>query len=52
MPGPRTWKQAAERTTDPAERQRLKGRARRLKEKSERAGGTGKPNDPTVSSRR
>jgi hypothetical protein len=42
--------QAAERATDPAERQRLKDRARQLKE---HAGGTGKPGiDPTVSSRR
>ncbi|WP_443049084.1 DUF6381 family protein [Streptomyces sp. NBC_00316] len=35
--------QAAERATDPAERQRLKDQARRLKEQSEHAGGTGKP---------
>jgi hypothetical protein len=45
--------QAAERATDPAERQRLKDQARQLKEKSAHAGGTGKPGiDPTVSSRR
>ncbi|MGW6480530.1 DUF6381 family protein [Streptomyces sp. NPDC055059] len=35
--------QAAERTTDPAERQRLKDKARHLKEQSEQAGSTGKP---------
>ncbi|MFE4255554.1 DUF6381 family protein [Streptomyces sp. NPDC056910] len=44
--------QAAERATDPQERQRLKDKARQLKEQSEHAGGTGKPGiDPTVSSR-
>ncbi|MFE4723993.1 DUF6381 family protein, partial [Streptomyces sp. NPDC056728] len=35
--------QAAERATDPQERQRLKDKARHLKEQSEQAGGTGKP---------
>ncbi|MFE2739014.1 DUF6381 family protein [Streptomyces sp. NPDC059349] len=35
--------QAAERATDPQERQRLKDKARELKEQSEHAGGTGKP---------
>ncbi|MFB7708936.1 DUF6381 family protein [Streptomyces sp. NPDC056121] len=45
--------QAAERATDPQERQRLKDQARRLKEQSEHAGGTGKRDtDPTVSSHR
>ncbi|WP_432182468.1 DUF6381 family protein [Streptomyces sp. NBC_00063] len=45
--------QAAERATDPQERQRLKDQARRLKEQSGHAGGTHKPDtDPTVSSRR
>ncbi|MEK0100300.1 DUF6381 family protein [Streptomyces sp. A475] len=34
--------QAAERATDPQERQRLKDKARELKEQSEIAGGTGK----------
>ncbi|MFD7778854.1 DUF6381 family protein [Streptomyces sp. NPDC059753] len=34
--------QAAERATDPQERQRLKDKARQLKEQSEHAGGTGK----------
>ncbi|MFF1594079.1 DUF6381 family protein [Streptomyces sp. NPDC058286] len=39
--------QAAERATDPQERQRLKDKARQLKEQSEHAGGTGKPDiDP------
>ncbi|MFB8000521.1 DUF6381 family protein [Streptomyces sp. NPDC056002] len=39
--------QAAERAMDPQERQRLKGKARQLKEQSEHAGGTGKPDiDP------
>ncbi|MGX1676389.1 DUF6381 family protein [Streptomyces sp. NPDC055400] len=39
--------QAAERATDPQERQRLKDEARQLKEQSEHAGGTGKPDiDP------
>ncbi|WP_405778976.1 DUF6381 family protein [Streptomyces sp. NBC_01378] len=39
--------QAAERATDPQERQQLKGKARQLKEQSEHAGGTGKPDiDP------
>ncbi|MET7845131.1 DUF6381 family protein, partial [Streptomyces sp. NPDC005356] len=43
----------AERATDPAERQRLKDQARRLKEQSEHAGGTRTPDtDPTVSSHR
>ncbi|MFD5121218.1 DUF6381 family protein [Streptomyces sp. NPDC058385] len=38
---------AAERATDPQERQRLKDKARQLKEQSEHAGGTGKPDiDP------
>ncbi|MFF1738033.1 DUF6381 family protein [Streptomyces sp. NPDC058247] len=42
--------QAAERATDPQERQRLKDKARQLKEQSEHAGGgTGKPDiDPTM----
>ncbi|MFF2502541.1 DUF6381 family protein [Streptomyces sp. NPDC058067] len=41
--------QAAERATDPQERQRLKDKARQLKEQSEQAGGTGKPDiDPMV----
>ncbi|MFF1401361.1 DUF6381 family protein [Streptomyces sp. NPDC058287] len=45
--------QAAERATDPQERQRLKDQARRLREQSEHAGGTRMPDsDPTVSSRR
>ncbi|MET8212017.1 DUF6381 family protein [Streptomyces sp. NPDC005373] len=45
--------QAAERATDPAERQRLKDQARQLKEQSEHAGGTRTPDtDPTVSSHR
>ncbi|MFD7205767.1 DUF6381 family protein [Streptomyces sp. NPDC059893] len=35
--------QAAERATDPQERQRLKDKARHLKEQSEQASGTGKP---------
>ncbi|MER7198973.1 small hydrophilic protein [Streptomyces sp. CB01635] len=35
--------QAAERATDPQERQRLKDKARHLKEQSEQIGGTGKP---------
>ncbi|MFF7747196.1 DUF6381 family protein, partial [Streptomyces sp. NPDC007960] len=44
--------QAAERATDPQERQRLKDKARQLKEQSEHAGGTGTRDiDPTVSSR-
>jgi hypothetical protein len=44
--------QAAERATDPQERQRLKDKARQLKEQSEHAGGAGRPGvDPTVSSR-
>ncbi|MGW6405094.1 DUF6381 family protein [Streptomyces sp. NPDC055134] len=39
--------QAAERATDPQERQRLKDKARQLKEQSEHAGGTDKRNiDP------
>ncbi|MFB8267580.1 DUF6381 family protein [Streptomyces sp. NPDC055955] len=39
--------QAAERAMDPQERQRLKDKARELKEQSEHAGGTGKPDiDP------
>ncbi|MFF1594284.1 DUF6381 family protein [Streptomyces sp. NPDC058286] len=39
--------QAAERATDPQERQRLKDKARQLKEQSEHAGSTGKGNiDP------
>ncbi|MGW6144455.1 DUF6381 family protein [Streptomyces sp. NPDC055140] len=41
--------QAAERATDPQERQRLKDKARQLKEQSEHAGGTGKPGiDPKL----
>ncbi|MFD4653216.1 DUF6381 family protein [Streptomyces sp. NPDC055817] len=45
--------QAAERATDPQERQRLKDKARQLKEQSEHAGGTRTPDtDPTVSSHR
>ncbi|WP_405475871.1 DUF6381 family protein [Streptomyces sp. NBC_00009] len=41
--------QAAERATDPQERQRLKDKARQFKEQSEHAGGTGKPDiDPTM----
>ncbi|GAA1257748.1 DUF6381 family protein [Streptomyces aureus] len=45
--------QAAERATDPQERQRLKDQAHRLKEQSEHAGGTRKRDtDPTVSSHR
>jgi hypothetical protein len=45
--------QAAERATDPQERQRLKDQARQLKERSEHAGGTRTPDaDPTVSSHR
>ncbi|MGW6483046.1 DUF6381 family protein [Streptomyces sp. NPDC055059] len=41
--------QAAERATDPAERQQLKDKARQLKEQSEHAGGTGKQDvDPDV----
>ncbi|MEK0099391.1 DUF6381 family protein [Streptomyces sp. NPDC056002] len=48
----RDLEQAAERATDPQERQRLKDKARQLKEQSEHAGGTGKQGiDPTVSSR-
>ncbi|MGW6144786.1 DUF6381 family protein [Streptomyces sp. NPDC055140] len=48
----RDLEQAAERATDPQERQRLKDKARQLKEQSEHAGGTGKRDtDPTVSSR-
>ncbi|MCX5085293.1 DUF6381 family protein [Streptomyces sp. NPDC056121] len=44
--------QAAERATDPQERQRLQDKARRLKEQSEHVGGRGKSDvDPTVSSR-
>ncbi|MFF1691839.1 MULTISPECIES: DUF6381 family protein [unclassified Streptomyces] len=44
--------QAAERATDPQERQRLKDKARQLKEQSEHAGGAGTRDiDPTVSSR-
>ncbi|GAA1267006.1 MULTISPECIES: DUF6381 family protein [Streptomyces] len=35
--------QAAERATDPQERQRLKDKARHLKEQSEQAGSAGKP---------
>ncbi|WP_432168187.1 DUF6381 family protein [Streptomyces sp. bgisy031] len=39
--------QAAERAMDPQERQRLKDKARQLREQSEHAGGTGKRNiDP------
>ncbi|MCX4649422.1 MULTISPECIES: DUF6381 family protein [unclassified Streptomyces] len=39
--------QAAERATDPQERQQLKDKARQLKEQSEHTGGTGKPDiDP------
>ncbi|MFC9461252.1 DUF6381 family protein [Streptomyces sp. NPDC058430] len=49
----RDLEQAAERATDPQERQRLMDQARRLKEQSEHAGGTRMPDtDPTVSSRR
>ncbi|MFF1401101.1 DUF6381 family protein [Streptomyces sp. NPDC058287] len=41
--------QAAERATDPQERQRLKDKARQLKEQSEHAGGMGKSDiDPTL----
>ncbi|MGX1672501.1 DUF6381 family protein [Streptomyces sp. NPDC055400] len=41
--------QAAERATDPQERQRLKDKARQLKEQSEHIGGTGKQDiDPTM----
>ncbi|MEK0099282.1 DUF6381 family protein [Streptomyces sp. NPDC056002] len=41
--------QAAERATDPQERQRLKDKARQLKEQSEHMGGSGKPDiDPTL----
>ncbi|MGW6151674.1 DUF6381 family protein [Streptomyces sp. NPDC055144] len=48
----RDLEQAAERATDPQERQRLKDKARQLKEQSEHAGGSGKRDtDPTVSSR-
>ncbi|MGW6356288.1 DUF6381 family protein [Streptomyces sp. NPDC055092] len=48
----RDMEQAAERATDPQERQRLKDKARQLKEQSEHAGGAGRPGvDPTVSSR-
>ncbi|MFB6677406.1 DUF6381 family protein [Streptomyces sp. NPDC057684] len=49
----RDMEQAAERATDPQERQRLKDKARQLKEQSEHAGGTGRRDtDPTVSSHR
>ncbi|MFB7998794.1 DUF6381 family protein [Streptomyces sp. NPDC056002] len=45
--------QAAERATDPAERQRLKDKARQFREQSEHEGTAGTPDvDPMVSSRR
>ncbi|MFD8779086.1 DUF6381 family protein [Streptomyces sp. NPDC059916] len=40
--------QAAERATDPQERQRLKDKARQLKEQSEHVGGTGKLGKPDI----
>ncbi|MGW6362345.1 DUF6381 family protein [Streptomyces sp. NPDC055092] len=41
--------QAAERAMDPQERQRLKDKARELREQSEHTSGTGKPDiDPTM----
>ncbi|MFD7779028.1 DUF6381 family protein [Streptomyces sp. NPDC059753] len=45
----RDMEQAAERATDPQERQRLKAKARQLKEQSEHPRGTGKQDiDPTL----